>query len=531
MKLKRKVLISVISIMLFFTLASCVNSGVGNGDDNNTDKNVPKTDFPNRLEPAEYGADCMTELANDYVLVWADEFNYSGELDSSKWNYEVGTGDGGWGNGEKQFYTNRLDNVLVHDGHLTITAKRENYSGSEYTSGRVTTKAKGDWTYGFVEVCAKLPTGQGTWPAIWMMPSNNNYGWWPNSGEIDIMEEIGNTPNRILGTVHTGDYNHLKGTQKGSYTTISNSQTGYNRYQMEWTDTYIKMLVNDQPYFTFYRDVNNPDYMKWPFDQPFHILLNVAMGGSLGGYISPSFTESSMDVDYVRVYKKNDTSDKEKPDVVNITSVTPTSNSIHLMWDKASDNQGIKHYEIVVNDRQVVATTATNFTLTNLNPDTEYQIRIIAVDYNNNYSLSEISKCKTNGTNVIPGIIKGYEYACYDGQGVSIINGNDTNQSQILNIESGTTIEYQGICNKSGSYSLYLRYAATLNSTLSIEVYANGNLINEQNLSINRSYGSYRDIALNDKINLPNGNITIKITCKSTTKGNAMQLNYLNIVG
>ncbi len=520
MKLRK--MLSVFIVMLI-ALASCVKDKNDNNDNNSTE------DFPNRLEPSEYGEECMTQLPNDYVLVWADEFNYEGELDANKWNYDVGTGNGGWGNGEQQFYTNRLENASVSNGHLTITAKKENYNGSNYTSARVTTKAKGDWKYGFVEVKAKIPTGQGTWPAIWMLPSTTTYGTWPNSGEIDIMETTGYNPSKILGTVHTGDYNHMKGTQKGSQITVSSSTTEYNRYQMEWTEDYIKMMVNDKVYFTFYRDVNNPSYMKWPFDEPFHVILNVAMGGSMGGGISSSFVSSSMEVDYVRIYKKNDTSDTEKPSKTNVTSVVPTSKSIHLGWEEASDNQGIKHYEIVVNNRQIAATTSKSFTINNLDPNVNYKIKIIAVDYNNNYSVSEIIDCKTKDENSIPGLINGYEYTSFEGSGVSVIKGNDTNKSEVLNIESKTTVIYQGICKKSGSYSLYIRYAATLSSTVKVEIYANGNLINQESLSIRSSYGSYKDIALTNKINLPSGEITIRITCESTTKGNAMQINYLNI--
>lgn len=516
----RKILF--IFIISLFILVGCTTN-------NNNNNNEQKDDFPNRIEPLEYGKDVMTEIANDYVLVWADEFNYEGMLDTSKWNYEVGTGNGGWGNGEQQFYTNRLENVSVQDGHLTITAKRENYNGSGYTSGRVTTKAKGDWKYGFVEVKAKLPTGQGTWPAIWMLPSTYEYGGWPNSGEIDIMETTGYNPSNILGTIHTGDYNHMIGTQRGSNTRVSNSTTDYNLYQMEWTDTYVRMMVNGKAYFTFYKNTTDPSYMKWPFDQPFHLLLNVAMGGSMGGSISSLFVEGSMDVDYVRVYKKNDVSDSEKPSVVNINNVTPTSNSIHLGWDEANDNQGIKHYEIVLNNKQVIATTARNITLTNLKPNTDYQIRVIAVDYNNNYSISAVKTCKTNGENIIPGIIRGYEYDSYEGSGVNVIGGSDTNKSQVLNIETGTTVTYTGTCNNQGSYSLYIRYAAFLSCTMKVEVYAGSNLINQETLSIRSSYGSYKDIALTNKISLPNGTITIKVTCEGTTKGNAVQMNYFNI--
>ena len=239
-----------------------------------------------------------------YNLAWSDEFDYEGSLDDTKWGYDLGSENGGWGNNERQYYTNRLDNVSVDNGQLTIKAKKESYNGYQYTSARIVTKNKADFTYGYFEVKAKLPYGIGTWPAIWLLPTDNVYGGWPNSGEIDMMEMVGSRPNHVLGSIHTRDYNWYNGitVSKGGSTDVDTGITGFNTYGIEWTEDYISFYVNGESYYTFANN-NSGDYKQWPFDQDFHLILNIAMGGTLGGTISSTFVESSMVVDYVRVYK------------------------------------------------------------------------------------------------------------------------------------------------------------------------------------------------------------------------------------
>ncbi|WP_420581107.1 glycoside hydrolase family 16 protein [Reichenbachiella sp.] len=167
-----------------------------------------------------------------YKLVWFDEFDYSGLPDVSKWSYDVGDGCPnvcGWGNNELEYYTEeRLENARVEDGHLIITAIKENMGSKAYSSARLVTREKGDWTYGRIEVKAMLPSGVGTWPAIWMLSTDWSYGGWPESGEIDIMEHVGYESNKIYGTVHTKAYHHSIGTQKGGEIIIEDCEEDFH---------------------------------------------------------------------------------------------------------------------------------------------------------------------------------------------------------------------------------------------------------------------------------------------------------------
>lgn len=238
---------------------------------------------------------------DQWRLVWADEFEYNGAPDPDKWSYDIG--GHGWGNNELQYYTNRTENARVEDSVLIIEVRKEDYENKEYTSARMVTKNKGDWLYGRIEVKAKLPSGKGTWPAIWMLPTDWEYGDWPNSGEIDIMEHVGYDPGIVHSTVHTEAYNHTKGTQVGNNTIVNDCFTKYHVYAVEWYPDRIEGYVDDQKYFTFENE--NETSAQWPFDKRFHLLLNIAFGGDWGGAqgIDPDFQLSQMIVDYVRVYE------------------------------------------------------------------------------------------------------------------------------------------------------------------------------------------------------------------------------------
>ena len=245
-------------------------------------------------------------------LVWADEFDYTGLPDEKKWSYDVG--GHGWGNKELQFYTDRRkENARVENGSLIIEARRDNWEGHEYTSARLVSKRKGDWTYGRIEARAKLPTGKGVWPAIWMLPTEWKYGSWPASGEIDIMEQVGYEPQVIHASVHTKAYNHVIGTHKTATTTVETATTGFNVYAVEWTREEIRAYVNDRHYFTFKNERltnTSADSRHWPFDQPFHLLLNIAVGGNWGGArgVDQTIWPQRMEIDYVRVYEAEKTS-------------------------------------------------------------------------------------------------------------------------------------------------------------------------------------------------------------------------------
>ena len=245
-----------------------------------------------------------------WEIVWADEFDYSGLPDPEKWGFDVG--GHGWGNRELQYYTDgREENARVENGNLVIEARRENWNGHEYTSARLISKGKATWTYGRFEVRAKLPSGRGTWPAIWLLPALKTYGDgdWPDNGEIDIMEHVGFDPDIIHTSIHTRAYHHSINTHKTGKIHLQNARTGFNVYAVEWTPEEIRAYVNEQHYFTFRNErLTDPaaDYKQWPFDKPFYLILNISVGGTWGGArgVDESIWPQRMEIDYVRVYRR-----------------------------------------------------------------------------------------------------------------------------------------------------------------------------------------------------------------------------------
>lgn len=237
-------------------------------------------------------------------LVWSDEFDKAGLPDPAKWAYDIG--GNGWGNNELQFYTDRRpENARVENGKLVIEAIKEDFQARKYTSARLLTKGKTAWKYGRIEVMAKLPKGVGTWPAIWMLGENIDKAGWPRCGELDIMEHVGYEEGIVHGTVHTEAYNHAKGTQKGGKVTVPNATTGFHLYAIEWTDKQIDFFVDSQKYFVIQRSVLGGSEPEWPFDQPFFLILNIAVGGNWGGLkgIDDKIWPQRMEVDYVRIYQ------------------------------------------------------------------------------------------------------------------------------------------------------------------------------------------------------------------------------------
>jgi glucosylceramidase len=239
-----------------------------------------------------------------YELVWSDEFDYEGPPDPAKWTCE--TGGHGWGNNELEYYTNGK-NVRVDGQKMIIEARQEQFENRDVTSTRIITKNKGDWLYGKIEVSAKIPRGLGTWPAIWMLPTDWEYGNWPNSGEIDIMEHVGYDYNTIHTTVHTGAYNHSIGTQKGKSAVYKNVDTEFHLYSIEWLPDKIRFFVDQQEQYVFdpSKLITAATYKQWPFDKRFHLLINLAFGGNWGGAKGVDYGSlpATMEVDYVRVYQ------------------------------------------------------------------------------------------------------------------------------------------------------------------------------------------------------------------------------------
>lgn len=249
----------------------------------------------------------------EYELVWSDEFDGTGAIDSDKWFHQTLLPNGNsWFNGELQHYTNRTDNSYLADGYLHIVAKKESFTDQgrtkSYTSARLNSKYA--FTYGRVEISAKLPTGRGTWPAIWTLGQNitENGGYWtstngttgwPACGEIDIMEHWGFNQDVIQAALHTpsssGDTQN-KGSIRGN--DVSNT---FHTYAVEWTVEKMDFYYDDTLYYTY--NPSGKNAQTWPFTANQYILLNIAMGG-IGGEIDPAFTESEMVIDYVRVYQK-----------------------------------------------------------------------------------------------------------------------------------------------------------------------------------------------------------------------------------
>lgn len=248
-------------------------------------------------------------------LVWADEFGRDGAPDSTKWGYDLGDGCPnvcGWGNNEMQYYTSRRENARVEDGQLVIEARKEDMGGKHYTSARLVSKHKGDWTYGRIEARVKLPKGRGTWPAFWMLPTEWKYGGWPASGEIDIMEFVGYEPDSVYGTVHTGSFNHVLGTQVSGRQYCGNLDEKFHTYAVDWSADRIDFLFDGKKYHSF--ENRRSGFEAWPFDKDFHAILNMAVGGGWGGKmgVDEHIWPQKMYVDYVRVYQNGDEAAQSK---------------------------------------------------------------------------------------------------------------------------------------------------------------------------------------------------------------------------
>lgn len=251
-------------------------------------------------------------------LVWSDEFDRPGLPDTTRWTYHVGDGCDlpmgcGWGNQELQYYTNaRLENARVEDGKLIIEAHKEDFESRQYTSARLITQGRGAWRYGRIEIRAKVASVRGSWPAIWMLPAagaygQGAYGGWPHSGEIDIMEHVGYMPDSIFANTHTFSHNGMRGNDKPGGIRIPNAKSEFHVFALEWYPDKLDFFVDGQKFHTYPK---SDSYESWPFDQPFYLVLNLAVGGGWGGKkgIDESAWPQRFEVDYVRVfqYHKNE---------------------------------------------------------------------------------------------------------------------------------------------------------------------------------------------------------------------------------
>jgi beta-glucanase (GH16 family) len=244
-----------------------------------------------------------SDVPPGYHLVWSDEFDTPGPPDPAKWNFDAARNRAGWHNHELQYYAGPgAANAVVKDGHLLITARKESprdapdWGGQHYTSARLNTRGKAEWTYGFVEVRAKLPCGRGTWPAIWMLGAG---GRWPEDGELDILEQMGRDPERVMSTVHTAaghGGNVVSAAQR-----LPDACTAFHRYEMHWTPDGISFSVDGFQHLYYPKLAGAPG--AWPFDRPQYLVLNLAIGGDLGGAVDDAILPARMEVDYVRVYQ------------------------------------------------------------------------------------------------------------------------------------------------------------------------------------------------------------------------------------
>jgi beta-glucanase (GH16 family) len=252
-------------------------------------------------------------------LIWSDEFDRDGLPDPAKWSYE----EGFVRNRELQYYTtNRLENARVENGHLIIEGRKEPFPNArfradaperrwqqtreraEYTSASLTTRQRASWTYGRIEVRAKLPSGRGTWPAIWTLGTNIGEVGWPACGEIDIMEYVGHDPGVVHANVHTRGFNHNRGNGRGARIAVKDAETAFHVYAVEWTPEKLEFFVDDRKYFTLANDGTGMD--SWPFDAPQYLILNLAIGGAWGGQrgVDDAIFPQRFVVDYVRVYER-----------------------------------------------------------------------------------------------------------------------------------------------------------------------------------------------------------------------------------
>jgi beta-glucanase (GH16 family) len=235
------------------------------------------------------------------TLVMSDEFNVNGAPNPNLWSYNIGTGNNGWGNNELQYYTNRPENIKVENGCLKITARREQYMGEAFTSARIVTKGKFETKYGRIEARIKLPRGKGLWPAFWMLGSNSDTAIWPQCGEIDIMEYLGSSPTKVFGTVHGPGYSGGNAITKTFTLPNSRFDTNFHVFGVEWDENYINFYVDD----VLYNQITPSEVTgDWVFNNPFYIILNMAVGGNYpGAPNSETPFPQEMLVDYVRVYQ------------------------------------------------------------------------------------------------------------------------------------------------------------------------------------------------------------------------------------
>ena len=496
---------------------------------------IPTTEIPTTEAPTTefiyddrslVPASCdFLDNIDEWQPVWCDEFDTDGLPDSTKWSYDVG--GGGWGNQELQYYTeNDLDNARVVDGNLYITAIKETIGTNQYSSARLVSKYRGDWEYGRIQIRAKMPSGRGLWSALWMLPTDWRYGGWPDSGEIDIMEYVGYDKDRVYGTIHTGAYNHNLGTQIGFNKIIPNVETEYQLYEMIWEPGKIDLYINGERFAYFgYNpnsniDIENSD--AWPFDERFHLIMNIAVGGTWGGSqgIDTTIFPQSMVVDYVRVYQKDYAGmDQAAPSpITGLTLQKATNNSVQVKWNHATDDVMVKQYDVFFNGLLKGSTTVNGLLVTKLNPETEYTIDVIAVDFDDNRSDNVSLIVNTLPVPTVLDIIQAEFYT--DMSGIKLGDALDEGGGKYVGwIDTGDYLTYQLRVEEAGTYTITYRVASE-SSGGEIKF----NLLSNLATTVIPTTGGWQvwtDVT-STEFNLPAGVYTFRVTASS----GGFNLNY-----
>jgi beta-glucanase (GH16 family) len=455
----------------------------------------------------------------EWQPVWCDEFNYEGLPDSSLWSYDVG--GSGWGNNELQYYTDGdIDNAFVEDGYLTIRTIDEYYNGSDYTSARLVSKYKGDFLYGKIQVRAKVPAGLGTWPAIWMLPTDWEYGGWPTSGEIDIMEYVGYEPDVFHSTIHTAAYNHSLGTQIGKSRTLNTVEEEFHVFEIEWEPNVIRYYIDGLLFFTVGYDPEDSytvePYEAWPFDKDFHLILNTAFGGNWGGAlgIDESILPVDFEIDYVRVYQKDyEGMDSENPDAVtNIRSLDIKSSEAFVAWDIASDDVMVKEYNVYLDDTLVGVSSHNGYHFTGLNAETSYEVKIVAVDFAGNLSVDSTFTLVTEGPLNVNDRIEAEEFII--GNGIETQTTTDTGGGLNVGwIDTNDYMTYEITVLESGNYTLTSRIASESTGG-SFAFYSDDTLLINQTVPVTGGWQTWQSVT-STSFYLDAGTYTFKVLITS----------------
>lgn len=522
------VLVEVFMKVNGLVILICVLLLMGCTFDIGTETKSSQTDDPNNDE---------RPVVPVWKLVWSDEFDYEGKPDPEKWGYDIG--GHGWGNNELQYYTDRLENASVSNGYLTITARKEKMYQNPYTSARLVSKNKGDFKYGKIEIRAKVPKERGTWSALWMLPTDYVYGGWPTSGEIDIMEHVGYDPTKIHGTIHTGKYNHKNGTQIGQSITVPDATTEFHTYTIEWYPREILFFVDDHLYFmTKFNEIKDRgmnDYMAWPFNQRFHLLMNIAVGGDWGGQrgIDPNWEKAEMVIDYVRVYERDFAhNDIEPPSQPEFEQANITQSSIDLTWTPSTDNQYVDYYEIYLNDKKHGTSFSAQYLISELLPETSYDVKVYAVDFAENRSEPLKYHFTTLPMPDIPGKIEGENYIAFHGNEIRVISiENETNV--VGRIFKNESVTYGFKVKETGEYQIRVR-AASNGNPFSIALYSvdhSGRVI--ENFGRQDFQGgnirTYQTYSWTGSIRLTEGNQYLKLFNRSQYSNHEIRIDWIEI--